>query len=215
MRKGKHHSRYLQRAFKKYGEEGFKWFVIEKVKNKERLLEREQYWINKLRPHLRDNGYNLSPTAGNNAGSKFYQSAEFKEKHRQKAIRMGFGHGKKPPRTRQHSINQGKTKAKLSEETANSIRASVASGERQKDLAVRYGLSQQTISNIVRDRGVVYGGISRKDYKPTQKRTTITDEMRQQIIKSYNAGATQVVIAASHGITQAAVSQILKRDRAR
>lgn len=75
LRKKEHHSYHLQSAFNKYGEDNFITFIIEEidiviiesnieyVKNK--LLEREQYWIDNLKPE-----YNVSPTASSSLGVK-------------------------------------------------------------------------------------------------------------------------------------------------
>lgn len=45
-----HHSRYLQRAWDKYGEENFVFEVIEKVLDKTQLIEREQHYLDTLNP---------------------------------------------------------------------------------------------------------------------------------------------------------------------
>jgi group I intron endonuclease len=72
---GIHHSRILQRAWNKYGSKSFSFRVIEKVENKECLLEREQYWLDTLRTADPSNGYNISPTAHSTLGVK--RSKEF------------------------------------------------------------------------------------------------------------------------------------------
>ena len=42
---GSHHNRFLQNAFNKYGESAFVFSVLEFVKDKTKLVEREQYWM--------------------------------------------------------------------------------------------------------------------------------------------------------------------------
>ena len=70
LRKNKHHSAHLQRAYNKYGKENFDYIVIEEIpvkKGKAYFTEREQYWIDTLDTYK--NGYNacakaeLPPTA--------------------------------------------------------------------------------------------------------------------------------------------------------
>jgi group I intron endonuclease len=81
-----HFNKYLQHSFNKYGRENFVFDIIEEIidiNNKEQLrkilLEREQYWLNKLNPY--DNiGYNILKTAGSNLGK--IVSSETKEKLR-------------------------------------------------------------------------------------------------------------------------------------
>jgi len=65
LKKGTHHSTYLQRAWNKYGEENFYFGVLEPVENKEDLVAREQFWLDTLKPE-----YNISPTAGSSLGAR-------------------------------------------------------------------------------------------------------------------------------------------------
>lgn len=64
LRQGKHCSLHLQRAWNLNGEENFNFFVIEKCDNN-KLLEREQYFIDILHPE-----YNLCPIASSSKGIK-------------------------------------------------------------------------------------------------------------------------------------------------
>ena len=58
LRQGKHHSIILQRAFDKYTQKSFTISLIETC-NKEDLIQREQYYIDLLKPK-----YNICPIAG-------------------------------------------------------------------------------------------------------------------------------------------------------
>lgn len=58
LRKDKHFNRHLQRAFNKYGEEWFEFSIIEKEVELDKLTEREQYYIDTLKPE-----YNQRKTA--------------------------------------------------------------------------------------------------------------------------------------------------------
>lgn len=69
LRKGTHFNRYLQNAYNKHGEKVFKFIILEKCE-RERLLEREQHWINMLKASDRNQGYNLRPLASSNRGVK-------------------------------------------------------------------------------------------------------------------------------------------------
>ena len=55
-----HHSIYLQRAYNKYGINNFVYEIIEEVYIEKDLLDREQYYIDKLNPQ-----YNVSTKATN------------------------------------------------------------------------------------------------------------------------------------------------------
>lgn len=65
LRKNKHHSPILQNSWNKYGEENFKFLIIEDVQNKEDLIKREQHYIDILNPK-----YNCCKIAGSPLGVK-------------------------------------------------------------------------------------------------------------------------------------------------
>lgn len=67
---GKHHSVLLQRAWVKYSSINFDFIILEYTKNKNDLVEREQYWIDLTNCSNPEFGYNVSPTAGNCLGVK-------------------------------------------------------------------------------------------------------------------------------------------------
>ena len=50
LRAKKHHCLHLQNAHLKYGEDAFDWEIIEFVEDKQKLIAREQFWINFFRP---------------------------------------------------------------------------------------------------------------------------------------------------------------------
>jgi group I intron endonuclease len=74
----KHHSPYLQKTYNKHGKDIFAFEIIETVENKNKLLEREQYWINFKKACNPDYGYNISPKAGSVLGRKFSQDTKNK-----------------------------------------------------------------------------------------------------------------------------------------
>lgn len=83
LRNNTHANRYLQYSFNKYGEDTFKFEVLEEC-SKEFCLSQEQYWINMLNVCNRKHGYNINPTSSNCAGRKL--SDEHKNKIRIKNI---------------------------------------------------------------------------------------------------------------------------------
>jgi group I intron endonuclease len=85
LNSGKHHNRYLQRAWNKYGEECFIFEVVENVRDKDMLNGREIYWINCLHSTIKENGYNL--TKGGDGLSGY----EFTDEHKEKLRRINIG----------------------------------------------------------------------------------------------------------------------------
>jgi group I intron endonuclease len=67
LENNKHHNILLKRAWDKYGEDSFIFFVIEVTDD---LLVREQYWMDRFSSYHPDSGYNLYPVAGSPANVK-------------------------------------------------------------------------------------------------------------------------------------------------
>jgi len=63
LRNNCHHSRYLQNAWNKYGEDAFSFEIYELI-NVEELIIKEQYYLDSLKPYDETIGYNILPTAG-------------------------------------------------------------------------------------------------------------------------------------------------------
>lgn len=77
LRNQKHHNLQLQRAFDKYGEKKFKFYVIEETRfnHKSELLEYEQTWLDK-----NIDGYNMAPAAGGDCISQHPNRSEIVQK---------------------------------------------------------------------------------------------------------------------------------------
>lgn len=74
LRKNRHHSIYLQRAWNKYSEASFQFTILELVESVN-LFEREQYYIDTIKPE-----YNLGSVGGGDNISKHPKNAEFRKK---------------------------------------------------------------------------------------------------------------------------------------
>jgi group I intron endonuclease len=61
--------RPIARAMQKYGFDKFEFSILERVNDLERLIEREQYHLDVLKPFGK-NGYNLEQVAGSSLGRK-------------------------------------------------------------------------------------------------------------------------------------------------
>lgn len=170
----KHPNRYLQSSYKKYGEASFDFKIVEVIDKKEKLLEREQYWIDKL-GCLVPNGFNICPKAGSTTG--VIPSIETIEKIRNKALGRKYSEDTKIKMSKsligntrwlgkkhreeskdkcrvakignKYSVGINNGSAKLKESDIMEIRKRIFSGsERQLDIANYYGVKQVTISAI-------------------------------------------------------------------
>lgn len=73
LSKGKHHSILLQRAWNKYVCDNFLFTILEECE-KEKLIEREQFYLDTLNPE-----YNIAKKAGNCLGVKFSKESSLKK----------------------------------------------------------------------------------------------------------------------------------------
>ena len=201
LRLGKHHSPALQNSWNKYGEQAFRFEIIERC-SREQLLDIEQI-------HIDASGdLNSCPTAGSSLGRKL--SDETKQKIREKAI--GRKHGPRSeayraamresakdrviPQYVLEALQKGRRerKAPSAEERAKigeSLRAAYASGRRKRE-------KSEAHKNAI---GKAYAALS--------------DEQVRDIRKMRQAGELVRVVAEKYGIPPPTVSAIAKRKRYR
>lgn len=91
LRRTEHHSRHLQFAFNKHGEDAFSFRRVEAVDDVLFLAAREQMWMNRFAGRL----YNMAPIAGTNLGVR--HTKERKEKLRQRMLGNNWRRGQKMP----------------------------------------------------------------------------------------------------------------------
>jgi len=65
LRSGKHHNKFLQRAWNKYGEESFRFGILSVVGSNDELIQTEQAWIDGYKPE-----YNICQKAGSQLGRR-------------------------------------------------------------------------------------------------------------------------------------------------
>lgn len=99
-----HDNLYLQKAWNKYGENNFKFMIIENV-DFQKLIEQEQYYIKLYDVCNRKCGYNLAPNAGSSLGFKFSNESRIKMSNAKK----------NKPSTRKNYIMSDETKRKIGE----------------------------------------------------------------------------------------------------
>lgn len=85
LKNNKHVNKHLQSSYNKHGLENFKFEILEYVKDKEMLIEREQYYIDTLNPE-----YNICKIAGSCLGLK----KSYNVKKKISEARKGVKHSK-------------------------------------------------------------------------------------------------------------------------
>lgn len=70
LRNNKHFNSHLQNSWNKYGESNFEFRVLEFIKDKEELSNREEFYIDKFKSNDNSNGYNSRTYCKTNLGVK-------------------------------------------------------------------------------------------------------------------------------------------------
>jgi len=83
LKRNSHINKHLQNSFNKHGESNFIFEILEIVEDKTKLIEREQHYLDTLKPH-----YNICKTAGNTLGREvtwkiWNKGGNLSEKHKQ------------------------------------------------------------------------------------------------------------------------------------
>ena len=166
LRKNIHKNRHLQGACNIYGEENFKYEILENVIEKNKLVEKEQFYINKYNASNENNGYNICPNAYNSLGFKHTEESKRKmsiekRKNPQKYARCGENHwkwGKKTSismknffRDNHPDYNGEKSPmAKLTNEIVLKIRELYNTGNfTYNDLAKIYEINKSAVGKII------------------------------------------------------------------
>jgi len=158
LRNSKHHNKYLQNSWNKYGEEVFIFSTIEIIDNLGLLIEREQYWINFYDVCNKKFGYNIAPIAGSTSGyihtetdkEKMRNGLKVSEKNKErllrtkaKIIRNKFG------QTRSEANKGSKnSSAKLTETDVLNIVSMLLKGYKHTEIIKNYNVDADIISHI-------------------------------------------------------------------
>lgn len=171
--KGNHANKILQNFVNKYGINTLYFEILEKVEDINRLLEREQYYLDKLTPE-----FNILKTAGSNIGTtmskeqklkisksrkgilhteetkkRISESLKGKKKSKEHSAKVGLKHkGKVISQSQRNKIsnaNKGNiTTPKVNWDIVREIRELHQKGIKDKELALKFNLSKAQINNI-------------------------------------------------------------------
>lgn len=113
LKKGKHHSRHLQSAWNIYGEQNFKFEILQEVSNFEHLLAYEQVYLDYYKSYEDEKGYNICKVVGSRLGTK--HSEEAKQKISEAAKNVSEEARKKMSEAAKGRMSSEKARNKLSE----------------------------------------------------------------------------------------------------
>jgi group I intron endonuclease len=180
-----HHSQALQRAYNKYGKDNFNFFILEYCED-EKLLEREQYYLDNLKPE-----YNICKIAGNCLGIK--QSKESIDKRNISLQKYWEVEGLKRPYSKQNKTKKKELNFQIKEQqnVRNlKIVKDLKSGIRQDVIAKKYNLSPSVITQLKKKNNIVTeiskgnnNGFSKLTEEQVKEiKYLLKDKVKQQII---------------------------------
>ena len=145
LRSGQHHSRYLQRAWNKYGEAAFLFEVVEPCPP-DQLLVVEQRWLDKVGPD-----YNISLVAGSVLGIK---RGPLSSEHRRNVSMALKGHPsrigvKDSPEARARSL---RSISHLGRPLSAAHRAAISAGNRGKTHGPHTEAYKRNMSRLLKGR---------------------------------------------------------------
>ena len=174
LKQNKHDNNFLQKSWNKHGEESFLFEVIEYVLDLNKLLEREQFYLD-LITYDKKMSYNLCKTAGNMLGFKHSDETKNKmsksrignknslgnkhtdeTKNKMSNSHIGLKHEEKTiilmiNKSKKDILKSIKYKTKISNEIRTELLDKYSSGSYStRKLSELYGISKSTIWNIVR-----------------------------------------------------------------
>ncbi|WP_379354881.1 MULTISPECIES: NUMOD3 domain-containing DNA-binding protein [unclassified Paenibacillus] len=236
LKLGIHHNRYLQRAWNNYGKESFKLQIIEIVEAQDKLIEREQHWLDKLSSYNQLVGYNLASKAGSRLGVRWTNEQKLKlsakrkgRKHSEETkMKIGKAHmGKKMKyseeelRRRMESLSKtkwflGKTHT---EETKQKLRKKQQGKRHSEETKVMMSISRtgkkasaetkEKLSKAKKNPSEETRKRLSKANKGSKNPRAILNADKVIIIKRMlHDGITQQVIADQFGVSRATIGNI-------
>ena len=177
LKEGKHHSCLLQRAWDKYGEQSFKFEILEEVSNPQHLLAYEQVYLDYYKSYEVDRGYNICKIAGSPLGIK--HSEETKQKMSEAKKNQSEETKKK--------ISEAHTGKKLSEDTKNKIREANVGKKLSEDTKNKISQASKNISEETRrkisetSRGRKHSEEAKNKISEARKGKIFSEEHRKKI----------------------------------
>ena len=179
LRLGQHRNRHLQRAFAKYGEEAFVFSVLEDVEEPEKLIEREQRYLNTLNPE-----YNILPTAGSPLGHRHTDEtrAKISATHKGKYPSAKTRAKMSAATTGERNSNYGKH---LSDATRRKISNALMGRHLSDETCARMREAHKSV-NLSGERNPFYG---KHHSAETKRKISITQKARWRRIRALKSAS--------------------------
>lgn len=202
LKNGKHHNKYLQRAFNHDGEDAFHFIVVERCPVEE-LDEREKYYIKAFRSMDNLHGYNLE--SGGNVGKEVSEAV--KEAKRGASNPM-YGKHISGAHVEALRIKNRCHGSLLTEEDVEKIKLELLHGANCSELGRKFGTTRAVITKIKTGKNFywVRPDLNDKITEDTKKR-----ERNKKIRELAEAGYSRNKISKELGIMPSTVAMVLGR----
>lgn len=235
LKEGNHFNEHLNSSCQKYGLENFEFQVIEFLDSTEKLIEREQFWMDKFDSTNKEKGYNKCPIAGRVIGIKRSEEFKIRNSFRQlghvvtketrekisKANRIICRTPEFRDGVRKRSLGEKNNLSKLKNKDVLKIKKMILEGVRYKDIAKIFNIDKVTVSNI--KTGERWGHLD-DDSNMNERLKTFNNylkgeesgrsKLKEKDVKNIKlllkTGTPGKEIAEMHGITATTVSDIKK-----
>lgn len=173
LRRGRHYSIHLQRAWSKYGERQFEFTVLERCLPNDCVL-REQVWLDFFRSYDPRRGYNTCRAAGSVLGLRHSPEtlARLSTASRGNTIRRGSKHRpesiEKMRVSASGKVRTPETRAKISQAIMSSRKAALTE-DQIISIRTRYAAGGVTVGDFVKELQVDGGTIRRALGIPVRK----------------------------------------------
>lgn len=181
LRKGTHHSAYLQNSWNKYGEDAFVFEIIERTAP-EHAVAVEQTFIDFWKATDPQYGYNVCPTAGSRLGYK--QSQDMKDK-------IAAANNQRYLDPVEHERSSESQRVRWADEDARAAQ-SAALKEHWSDTAVRDEMSRKAIARLSSPEARKKASDSaKKRYQDPQKLKAFLELMASNAVRTAMSEAHQ------------------------
>lgn len=178
-----HKNTYLQRTWNKNKVELFSFGIVEFV-DSERLINREQFWIDFFQSANRDRGFNLTPTAGSTLG---YKKTDIQLDNFKIAI-------------------QGKHDTTLTLEQASYVKEQINNGKQLTEIAQELDVAYEFIRSIKRGSAFKYVE-PQINYKKNMS-TKLNESQVVEIKKKLNLGVKVKELSLEYELNHRTISAI-------
>jgi group I intron endonuclease len=182
LNKNSHDNSYLQNAWCKYGKINFTFNILEEVEP-DKLIEREQYYINLYDVCKRNVGYNLAPTAGSVLGYRHTKETKLKMSIK--------GKGRKHTEESKKKMSESQKGRKHTEESKKKMSAWQIGRKYSEKAKLNMRKSHKPMSEETRKKlnkyrkGLIISEKTRKKMSESQKGRKHTEETKEKMRKPH------------------------------